>query len=185
VGEAGLICEARVAGTGSEGVGAEEPTARELGRRLHALLSGAARSVLVSNVPASSLERELRHCAMREAASKLAQQEPQFSALTVISDGQRRFFLVLLIATVAMLLCLPRLFGLLATIFIALGYLSNAVFRAWLFWVGAEQSEAEEVSPSNRRALPIYTVLVPLYREANMLPQLGVALRSLNYPGIR
>jgi cellulose synthase/poly-beta-1,6-N-acetylglucosamine synthase-like glycosyltransferase len=69
-----------------------------------------------------------------------------------------------------------------ATVFIALGYLSNAVFRAWLFWVGAEQADAEDKSPKSARPLPLYTVLIPLYREANMLPQLGAALRSLNYP---
>ncbi|MFL5239063.1 MAG: glycosyltransferase [Rhizomicrobium sp.] len=138
--------------------------------------------MLVSNAPASQLEWELRHCAVQEAASKLAQEEPQFSALTVISNGQRRFFLALLIAMAAMLLCIPRLFGLLATVFIALGYLSNAVFRAWLFWVGAEQADAEDKSPKSARPLPLYTVLIPLYREANMLPQLGAALRSLNYP---
>jgi len=71
---------------------------------------------------------------------------------------------------------------LLATIFIALGYLSNAVFRAWLFWIGAEQADSEKVSENSPHPLPIYSVLIPLYREANMLPQLGVALRNLNYP---
>jgi len=110
VGEAGFTCESRIAGTPSERAHAEEPGTGELGRRLHALLSGAARAILVSNIPASSVERELRYCAVQEAASKLARQEPQFSALTVTSKGQRRFFLALLIAIFAMVFCLPRLF---------------------------------------------------------------------------
>jgi cellulose synthase/poly-beta-1,6-N-acetylglucosamine synthase-like glycosyltransferase len=33
--------------------------------------------------------------------------------------------------------------------------------------------------------LPIYTVLVPLYHEANVLSELSAALRRLDYPGIR
>jgi len=35
------------------------------------------------------------------------------------------------------------------------------------------------------RQWPVYTVLVPLYREANVVPQLAQAMRQLDYPGIR
>jgi cellulose synthase/poly-beta-1,6-N-acetylglucosamine synthase-like glycosyltransferase len=34
------------------------------------------------------------------------------------------------------------------------------------------------------RLLPVYTIIVPLYREAQMLPQLIAALKRLQYPGI-
>jgi cellulose synthase/poly-beta-1,6-N-acetylglucosamine synthase-like glycosyltransferase len=35
------------------------------------------------------------------------------------------------------------------------------------------------------RALPIYTLLVPFYREAHMLPSLITALKRLDYPAAK
>jgi hypothetical protein len=37
----------------------------------------------------------------------------------------------------------------------------------------------------NDRDLPVYTIIVPLYREARVLPRLIQALSALDYPGIR
>ena len=36
-----------------------------------------------------------------------------------------------------------------------------------------------------RTALPVYTLLVPLYREANMLPRFARALSRLDYPAAK
>jgi cellulose synthase/poly-beta-1,6-N-acetylglucosamine synthase-like glycosyltransferase len=70
---------------------------------------------------------------------------------------------------------------------IAAGYAANALFRAWLFWVGADAAptEADMAPLIEELALPIYTVLVPLYREANIIPRLTASLRKLDYPLVR
>ena len=49
----------------------------------------------------------------------------------------------------------------------------------------ATLSAAEPVPRPDRiddGALPVYTVLLPLHREANMVPQLAAAMRALDYP---
>jgi len=41
---------------------------------------------------------------------------------------------------------------------------------------------AAELAALGERELPVYTVLVPLYREANVIPGIASALRGLDYP---
>jgi cellulose synthase/poly-beta-1,6-N-acetylglucosamine synthase-like glycosyltransferase len=67
---------------------------------------------------------------------------------------------------------------------VAAGYVANAAFRACLFWVGAEEPPLQATSPKAiaTEDTPIYTILVPLFHEANVLPALSAALRRLDYP---
>ena len=58
---------------------------------------------------------------------------------------------------------------------------------ALLTFVGASrrvdmQFSPEAIAEIDDRTLPIYTVLVPMYREANVLALLVAALRRLDYP---
>jgi glycosyltransferase XagB len=76
----------------------------------------------------------------------------------------------------------PATGGLLLTGVIACGYLANAIFRGLLFWIGADEAPTYEVRASDPALLPVYTVLVPLYREANIISQLTASLRRLDYP---
>ena len=60
-------------------------------------------------------------------------------------------------------------------------------FRAWLVhdaWRGAAAIAARP-PPLRDRSLPRYTVLVPLYREANVLPPLVSHLSRIDYPDDR
>ena len=67
-------------------------------------------------------------------------------------------------------------------------YLGNFVFKGILVAVGSARStEDDDLLAIEARALtedelPIYTVLVPMYREPEMLPHLADALRKLDYP---
>src|SRR5207247_6866956 len=71
---------------------------------------------------------------------------------------------------------------------VASGYLADAVFRGWLFWVGSDHVSKKHgpVRFNEQKAdLPGYTILVPLHREANVVPQLISSLRSIEYPAER
>ncbi len=56
-----------------------------------------------------------------------------------------------------------------------------------LVWRGSStlfqvRTTGEEIAALDPRTLPVYTILVPLYRDAAVVPTLARALRSLDYP---
>ncbi|MDG1286665.1 MAG: glycosyltransferase family 2 protein [Rickettsiales bacterium] len=60
-------------------------------------------------------------------------------------------------------------------------------FKWLLFLIGNDKREAlwnqyQEMPRLADSALPIYTILLPIYREARILPQLVTNLRALDYP---
>ena len=59
-------------------------------------------------------------------------------------------------------------------------FVASGLFRAFLAWLGA--GAAAPSPPLPVRGLPRYTILVPMYREAAMLPGLVRALKALDYP---
>src|SRR5207249_7730058 len=64
-------------------------------------------------------------------------------------------------------------------------YAAVVMFRAYVTVVGARSQELIAVSPAEIAALtdlPVYTLLLPLYREAGVLPQLLRACQELEYP---
>ena len=56
------------------------------------------------------------------------------------------------------------------------------MFRAALAWIGGTEREVCPPIGNDDASLPLYTILVPLYREANVLPGLIEALLLLDYP---
>ena len=156
----------------------------DLSIRLHRRLSGAARCLLLGGAREAGLADQLRLCGLEDATFGLAREQPQFSAATVLTQAQKRTFATAAILTAAAVLAWPSVALLALSGFVALGYAANALFRAWLFWVGADERSPEPAPGPADCDLPTYTVLVPLYREANVIPQLTKSLRSLDYPGI-
>lgn len=80
---------------------------------------------------------------------------------------------------------MPTLVGLMA-FFTAL-YTLTFLFKFVLTFVGASRKADMEVSPEAVAALkdselPVYSVLVPMYREARVLPLLTKALKNIDYP---
>jgi cellulose synthase/poly-beta-1,6-N-acetylglucosamine synthase-like glycosyltransferase len=61
------------------------------------------------------------------------------------------------------------------------GFVFSATFRASLALLGSRKEEVC-APPSDESDLPVYTILVPLYREAKIVPQLAQALLALDYP---
>ncbi|MBI4920602.1 MAG: glycosyltransferase [Devosia nanyangense] len=66
-------------------------------------------------------------------------------------------------------------------------YTLTFLFKFILTFVGSSRRADMQISPEaiaeiDDRSLPIYTVLVPMYREANVLALLVSALKKLDYP---
>ncbi len=127
---------------------------------------------------------ELSH----HAVHKLREHDSEMSAHQVFTPAQ---IIIGYAALTAVLI--GFVFGPIATL-IAINvaasffYLGNFVFKGILVAVGSKRStENDDLLAIEARALtddelPIYTVLVPMYREPEMLPLLADALRKLDYP---
>jgi cellulose synthase/poly-beta-1,6-N-acetylglucosamine synthase-like glycosyltransferase len=124
----------------------------------------------------------------RRAVFDLAERDPTMSARTVMTAGQAAFGFALLTALMAGLAFAPV--GTLIALNIVMGvfYLGNFVFKGILISVGGGRSTERDMSVEiAARALrddelPVFTVLVPMFREGAMLPRLAEALRRLDYP---
>jgi len=124
----------------------------------------------------------------RRAVFELADLDPKMSARTVFTSGQMIAAYVLL-SMVLLGLALAPLATLIAlNVAVSVFYLGNFVFKGVLVSVGGgrsakvDETVAVEARALREEELPVFTVLVPMFREAAMLPQLAQALRNLDYP---
>jgi cellulose synthase/poly-beta-1,6-N-acetylglucosamine synthase-like glycosyltransferase len=122
------------------------------------------------------------------AVYQLAERNPELSAQQVFTPGQ--VILVYALLTVLMLgLALSPIATLIAlNVVMSLFYLGNFLFKGILVSIGgarsADRDESIAVAARMLRDedLPVFTVLVPMFREAKMLPVLARSLRQLDYP---
>src|ERR1700689_1693769 len=124
----------------------------------------------------------------RRAVFELAELDPEMSARTVFTTPQMIAAYALLSVILAGLAMAPIGTLIVLNIAVSILYLGNFVFKGILVSVGGGRSaDNDETIAVEARALrtedlPIFTVLVPMFREAVMLPQLAQALRNIDYP---
>lgn len=141
-----------------------------------------ARIVPVTSAQFSrALSRRFHARLSRDAVLGLYDQLPRFSARMVCNARQRG-----LIGTVAgallLLTCLYPVIALHAVVlFSAAGFCIGIVARFLLALAGTWQEKTPVLSPLVQE-LPVYTLLVPLFRETAVLEALTQALAALKYP---
>jgi glycosyltransferase XagB len=128
----------------------------------------------------SAICRDWRNDLLQHATHDLTQKNRKFSASVQISQGQ---FIWILIVT----LCLAGLLmaGLAGVAFFLIGIFCSAIFitlQMVKMLALCQLPNDARVSVGSSVALPIYTVLVPLFRETSVLDQLISALLDLDYP---
>jgi cellulose synthase/poly-beta-1,6-N-acetylglucosamine synthase-like glycosyltransferase len=114
----------------------------------------------------------------------------KLSAQRVLSKHQVRF-IVAGASFVGILLLLTPLATLTAAIALATAfYLAALVYRLLMFRTSLDAPEMVVVDEADARAipdeeLPVYTILVPAYREPEVIANLLASLRQLDYPSDR
>ena len=122
------------------------------------------------------------------AVFELAELDPQMSARTVFTTGQMIAAYAALTMVLLGLAYAPLDTLIVLNVAFAFFYLCNFILKGVLVSIGGGRSaEIDETVAIEARALrdedlPVFTVLVPMFREAGMLPQLAQALRNLDYP---
>jgi len=130
----------------------------------------------------AAIERKFRDVFQHRAVEGLVESEPQFSASTVITRRQCVALAVSLGVVFLLLFAAPQISSVVLAEICGVLFIANAAFRAVLLWIGAEEPPPAPRVQGEDASLPIYSILVPLYREANVMPALMRALRSLDYP---
>jgi len=121
------------------------------------------------------------------AQSSLLHHIPSASAHRLLSPSERAIFALGCCVTIAAILFFPGKSLLALNIATVTAFMSLALLR--LLSVRFARPAIEATLPTNGqlpdRDLPLYTIMVPLLREAEVLPILMDALGKLEYPGIR
>ncbi|MCZ7572147.1 MAG: glycosyltransferase [Ardenticatenaceae bacterium] len=112
---------------------------------------------------------------------------PEESAYQVLTRGQKIGLGALLIGSLLWLLANPVSFLITVNALTTLFYIAFSVHRFYLVYRALSHDlevpvSQEEVAALDDRTLPFYTILIPLYREAAVLPRLARAIAALNYP---
>jgi glycosyltransferase XagB len=129
-----------------------------------------------------AVERHFRARLLDRAVNSLERYDPQFSARRVVTRAQAAVLATLALGAIVAIISAPGTAATVASDIMAGWFLSNAMFRALLFAAGATTRRGFTAPPLADAALPIYTILVPLYREAEVAPRLIDALKALDYP---
>lgn len=134
-----------------------------------------------------ALQLAFRDELLHESVYGLKERDPDGSAFQVITKGQKRVLYAVLAVVVACAILRPLL-SLQAFIVIINGFLlSGILFKFVVSIVGARNEQMqlvsdEEVAALNDDELPVYTVLIPAYKESNVVGLLMNNLKVLDWP---
>jgi cellulose synthase/poly-beta-1,6-N-acetylglucosamine synthase-like glycosyltransferase len=124
------------------------------------------------------------------ATGLLREVDPASSAHVVTTIAQRAVFLLLAVVTVVCGVLWPRPTAIAVVGACSALYLGVALYRVRLAMraLGTRLETdvtAEELAALDEHTLPVYTILVPLYREAAIVERLVRDLEALDYPRTR
>lgn len=169
-------------------VGMVDPLDKRTIREIEARTGLPVRPAVITDLDHMSVLQEVHgEELLREATQALVEFDPELSALRVFS--RRVLFTFGAVASAFLLLLYLWttpvtifLFG-----FVNFLYLVMLLFKGSLVVLGSRQEfeetvSDEEVTALSEEDLPYYTVLVPLFKEAAVVPQIIDALERLDYP---
>jgi glycosyltransferase XagB len=137
-----------------------------------------------------ALQHSLRDVVLDRAAMGLWRRAEAQSARTTLFASQKVFLALVAVAIVAGLVVRPIPTVQVISVVVSLAFGILVVFKFAVCMAGARQERFESVSDAEVAALedsdlPVYTVLVPLFREANVIGELIENLAELDYPAAK
>jgi len=125
-----------------------------------------------------------------EYVLKVLHERPDECAYWTLTGTQKSILLVLLLLVAPIGVLQGHLLLLVLNGLAIIFYIVHSTYKFWLVWRSLEHRQelaftAEELAALVDDQLPTYTILVPLYREARVLPNLVACLSGLDYPAER
>lgn len=169
-------------------VAVEDPLPVNRYAELEALLGMPFEQVLASKEELEQLFSRIYGDEMlKQSTSKLLEQQPHNSASTTFTFAQIMMFAILGLSIIAGLVW--NVWGtiLVVNLLIQLFYFIMTVFKFVIIYLGSRTNSQirftpEEIAAIDEKSLPIYTILVPMYKEAGVIPHLIRNLEKLDYP---
>jgi cellulose synthase/poly-beta-1,6-N-acetylglucosamine synthase-like glycosyltransferase len=117
----------------------------------------------------------------------LKEEQPYNSAHVTFTNPQLVWIFALLIAFAAAMVHNWKLALIAANCVVQSLYFLMTCFKCYILFKGANPDNQirftdEEIDAMDEATLPVYTILVPMYREANIIPKLIANLEKLDYP---
>ena len=124
---------------------------------------------------------------VKEAVFSLMKKHPESSALITFTDAQLYFIFGFIALTIIFFIIFFKLTFITVNLFSSLFFLFSIVFKLYLALTGSKSELHSVVSKSeikgvNELTLPVYTILLPVYKEDKLIRKLIWNLRSLDYP---
>lgn len=116
------------------------------------------------------------------AVSQLAQRNAGLSAQVTVTRGQSLVVSVLFLLLVLGAVWWPQILLRSLVLSVATGFCIGICLRLMLALRGAGRNTASDAPRMCDADLPVYTVLIPLFSEAAVIPSLARALSALDYP---
>ena len=142
-------------------------------------------------VPLVDLDGLLRRVHLEEhvraARTELLTRFPEDCANRVLSSGQRVFFISFLLLVLVGFVLSPLNTGIALVVLCVTIYMLASLYKFKLFYDSFGRRQEFDFTPSevaeiDDREVPRYTILVPLFREAAVVPRLTENLTKLDYP---
>lgn len=167
------------------------PLDAEAAAEVEEALGAPFRQLLANRTELDQLIQHVHSRHYAEVSTRLLMEtRPEESAHVVISGAQKAFFIMVAIVIVVCGVIWP--FQTAVTVVAACSLLYLVVsfykFRLTLRALGTHLETNvtdEEIAALDERHLPIYTILVPLYKEAAIVPRLVRDINALDYPRTR
>lgn len=124
---------------------------------------------------------------VRDARLGLLERNPEDSAHQVLSGGQKLAFGSLLVLILVALILAPLATLIALTGACSIFYLAVSLYRFRLAYLALGHKleievTDEELAALDEHDLPVYTLLLPLYHEANIVDRLTAGIDALDYP---
>jgi cellulose synthase/poly-beta-1,6-N-acetylglucosamine synthase-like glycosyltransferase len=167
------------------------PLDAEQSAEIEEALGSPFRQLLANRTELDQLIQRVHSRHYAEVSTRLLMEtRPEESAHVVISGGQKA---ALVITSIFVVVCcviwpMPTLIALVAACSLLYLVVSFYKFRLTLRALGTHLETDvtdEEIASLDERHLPVYTILVPLYKEAGIVPRLVRDINALDYPRTR
>ncbi|MBC7723064.1 MAG: glycosyltransferase, partial [Pedobacter sp.] len=124
---------------------------------------------------------------VKEAVFSLMKKDPESSGLITFTDAQLYFIFGFIGITFILLIAFFKPTFIAINLFSSVFFLFSIVFKLYLALTGSKSElhevvSKEEIKNVNEATLPVYTILLPVYKEDKLIRKLIWNLRSLDYP---
>jgi cellulose synthase/poly-beta-1,6-N-acetylglucosamine synthase-like glycosyltransferase len=156
-----------------------------------AALGTKVRTLLANRTELDQVIQRVHSAQYSELSTQaLLEARPHESAHVVVSAGQKAFFIFMVVAIVVCAVIWPMntlivLVGICSVLYLVVSlYKFRLTLKALGGHLETDVSDAQ-IHALDERTLPVYTILVPLYREAGIVERLVRDINALDYPRTR